>query len=117
MSGRIIKNVGSGLIAQYWTGAIGLVALPVFARGLGAERYGLLALNLALINFAAVADLGVGRAASKYLAEDYERGEMFRTQRFVSTAMTVTIVMGLVGTGVLALLTPSLVHHAFRIPQ
>lgn len=117
MSARTIKNVGSGLIAQFWTGVIGLVALPVFARGLGAERYGLLALNLALINFAAVADLGVGRAASKYLAEDYERGEMFRTQRFVSTAMTVTVVMGLVGTVLLALLTPVLVHFAFRIPE
>jgi O-antigen/teichoic acid export membrane protein len=116
MSNRIIKNVGSGLLAQFWMGILGLVALPVFARGLGADRYGLLALNLALINFAAVADLGVGRAASKYLAEDYERKEMFRTQQFVSTAMTVTVVTGLIGTAVLSLLSPILVDFAFRIP-
>src|ERR1700730_6897362 len=102
MSARIIKNVGSGLIAQIWTGLLGLLALPVLARGLGAERYGLLALNLALISFAAVADLGVGRAASKYLAEDFERKETFRTQQFISTAMTVTVVMGLLGTMILA---------------
>jgi len=117
MSARIIKNVTSGLAAQVWTGLLGLLALPVFARGLGAERYGLLALNLALINFAAVADLGVGRAASKYVAEDYERKEVFRTQQFVSTAMTVTVVMGLIGTALLALLTPALVDFAFRIPE
>jgi O-antigen/teichoic acid export membrane protein len=116
MSSRTIKNVGSGLIAQFWTGLIGLVALPVFARGLGAERYGLLALNLAVFNFAAVADLGVGRAASKYLAEDFERGEMHRTQRFISTALTVTLLMGLIGTLVLSGLTPLMVRLAFRIP-
>lgn len=97
-------------------GALGLVALPVFARGLGAHRYGLLALNLAFINLAGVADLGVGRAAAKYIAEDYEHQATFRTQRFVSTALTVSVVMGLVGTALLSLLTPVLVHFAFRIP-
>ena len=70
MSERIVKNVGSGLLAQAWTALLGLIALPILVRGLGAERYGLLALSLALIGFAAVADLGVGRAASKYIAED-----------------------------------------------
>jgi O-antigen/teichoic acid export membrane protein len=117
MPNRIIKNVGSGLLAQSWIGILGLVALPVFARGLGADRYGLLALNLALINIAGIADLGVGRAASKYLAEDYERKETFRTQQFVSTAMTVTVVMGLIGTALLFLLSPILVDFAFRIPS
>jgi O-antigen/teichoic acid export membrane protein len=93
------------------------VALPVFARGFGAERYGLLALNLALINIAGVADLGVGRAASKYLAEDYERKEMSRTQQFISTALTVTVVMGLIGVAVLTFITPLLVRFAFRVPE
>jgi O-antigen/teichoic acid export membrane protein len=116
VSTRIIKNVGSGLVAQTWTGILGLMALPIFARGLGAERYGLLALNLALISFAAVADLGVGRAASKYLAEDFERKETLRTHQFIGTAFTVTVVMGLFGTIVLSLITPLLVRFAFRIP-
>jgi O-antigen/teichoic acid export membrane protein len=97
-------------------GALGLVALPVFARGLGAHRYGLLALNLAFINLAGVADLGVGRAAAKYIAEDYQQKETFRTQQFVSTALTVSVIMSLVGTALLCLLTPILVHFAFRIP-
>ncbi len=116
MRNRIIKNVGSGLLAQAWIGVLGFVALPVLARGLGADRYGLLALNLALMNVAGIADLGVGRAASKYLAEDYERKETVHTQRFVSTAMTVTVVMGLIGTVFLSLLSPVLVDSAFRIP-
>src|SRR5208283_3672445 len=116
MSVRLLKNVSSGLIAQAWTGILGLAVLPVFARGLGPERYGLLALNLALINFAAVADLGVGRAASKYLVEDFERKESFRTQNFISTAMTVTLVTGILGTLLLAVFAPLLVRHAFRVP-
>src|SRR6516164_501718 len=117
MSTRIIKNVGSGLLAQAWMGILGLVALPVFARGFGAERYGLLALNLALINIAGVADLGVSRAASKYLAEDYERNETSRMQQFVSTAMSVTVVMGLIGVAILTFITPLLVRYAFRVPE
>jgi O-antigen/teichoic acid export membrane protein len=115
MSERIVKNVGSGLIAQAWTVLLGLFALPILVRGLGAERYGLLALSLALIGFAAVADLGVGRAASKFIAEDFERDEIFRTQKFVSTALTVSTTMGVLGTAVLLLLAPLLALHVFEI--
>ena len=112
VSSRIIKNLGSGLLAQAWTVLLGLVALPVLVRGLGAEHYGLLALSLALIGFAAVADLGVGRAASKFIAEDYERNETGRTERFVRTSLTVSVVSGLIGTVVLLLLSPLLVRAA-----
>ena len=115
MSTRIIKNLGSGLLAQAWTVLLGLVALPVLVRGLGAEHYGLLALSLALIGFAAVADLGVGRAASKFIAEDYERNETGRTERFVRTSLTVSVVSGLIGTAVLLLLSPVLTRRVFSI--
>jgi O-antigen/teichoic acid export membrane protein len=114
---RVIKNLGSGLLAQAWTVLLGLVALPVLVRGLGAEHYGLLALSLALIGFAAVADLGVGRAASKFIAEDYERNEIGRTERFVRTSLTVSTGTGLIGTAGLLLLTPLLVRRVFNIRQ
>ena len=117
MSIRIIKNLGSGLLAQAWTVLLGLVALPVLVRGLGAEHYGLLALSLALIGFAAVADLGVGRAASKFIAEDYERNESGRTERFVRTSLTVSAVTGLLGTAGLLLLTPLLVRRVLNVRQ
>jgi O-antigen/teichoic acid export membrane protein len=115
VSERIVKNVGSGLLAQAWTVVLGLIALPILVRGLGAERYGLLALSLALIGFAAVADLGVGRAASKFIAEDFERGELFRTQKFISTALTISVTMGVLGTAALLLLAPVLSEHVFEI--
>lgn len=117
MSERIVKNVGSGLLAQAWTALLGLIALPILVRGLGPERYGLLALSLALIGFAAVADLGVGRAASKFIAEDYERNGVVRTQKFVSTALTVSATMGVAGTALLLLATPLLVRHVFTIRE
>lgn len=112
---RIVKNIGSGLIAQMWTAALGLVALPILARGLGAERYGLLSLSMALVGFAAVADLGVGRAASKFIAEDYERNEVSRTQKFVATALTVSTAMGVVGSLCLLLLSSVFALHVFDI--
>jgi O-antigen/teichoic acid export membrane protein len=113
---RILKNIGSGLVAQAWSAVLGLIVLPILIRGLGPERYGLLALSLALIGFAAIADLGVGRAASKYLAEDFERNETSRTQQQMSTALTICAVMGLAGTCLLALLTPLLVDHVLKVP-
>ena len=94
---------------------LGLVALPVLVRGLGAEHYGLLALSLALIGFAAVADLGVGRAASKFIAEDYARNETGRTERFVRTSLTMAMISGLTGTTILLLLSPLLVRRVFSI--
>jgi O-antigen/teichoic acid export membrane protein len=117
MTERILRNIGSGLIAQAWSGVLGIMVLPILVRGLGAERYGLLALSLALIGFAAIADLGVGRAASKYLAEDFERNETSRTQQHISSALTICAVMGLGGTCILAWSTPFLVDHVLKIPQ
>ncbi len=116
MTERILKNIGSGLLAQVWSGLLGLIVLPILVRGLGAERYGLLALSLALIGFAAIADLGVGRAASKYLAEDFEKNEISRTQPHISSALTICMVMGVVGAAVLALVTPVLVDRVLRVP-
>lgn len=115
VSSRIIKNLSSGLLSQAWTVLLGLVAFPILVRGLGADHYGLLALSLALIGFAAVADLGVGRAASKFIAEDYERNEIGRTEKFVRTSLTVSTAAGLMGTVVLLLLTPLLVRHILNI--
>ena len=117
MKERILRNIGSGLIAQAWSGALGVIVLPILVRGLGPERYGLLALSLALIGFAAIADLGVGRAVSKYLAEDFETNEVSRTQQHISSALTICVVMGTVATGILALAVPFLVDHVLRIPS
>ena len=113
---RILKNIGSGLLAQIWSGLLGLIVLPILVRGLGAERYGLLALSLALIGFAAIADLGVGRAASKYLAEDYERNELTRTQPHISSALTIATIMGILGAALLALAAPVIVDRLLRVP-
>jgi O-antigen/teichoic acid export membrane protein len=113
---RVLKNIGSGLIAQVWSGALGIVVLPILVRGLGAERYGLLALSLAVIGFAAIADLGVGRAASKYLAEDYERNETSQTQQHISSALTICAVMGVAGTALLAISAPFLVDRVLKVP-
>jgi O-antigen/teichoic acid export membrane protein len=116
VSERILRNIGSGILAQAWSGLLGLVVLPIMVRGLGAERYGLLALTLAIIGFAAIGDLGVGRAASKYLAEDYERNETARTAEHVASALTICTVMGVLGTCLLALATPFLTAHVLRVP-
>lgn len=116
MTERILKNIGSGLLAQVWSALLGLIVLPILVRGLGPERYGLLALSLALIGFAAIADLGVGRAASKYLAEDFERNEISRTQPHIASALTICMAMGIVGAAVLALAAPVLVDRVLRVP-
>jgi O-antigen/teichoic acid export membrane protein len=113
---RIAKNVGSGLLAQVWSVLLGLVALPILVRGLGPDRYGLLALCLAIIGFASIADLGVGRAASKYLAEDFEKREHSRIQKHVSTALTVCTLMGLAGTLILVSMSSIFVQRIFRVP-
>jgi O-antigen/teichoic acid export membrane protein len=113
---RILKNIGSGLLAQAWSGVLGLIVLPILVKGLGAERYGLLALSLALIGFAAIADLGVGRAAAKFLAEDFEKNEVTRTQTHLANALTISTAMGLAGTGLLVLAAPLLVDRVLKIP-
>lgn len=115
--GRLLaRNTLLNLAGQAAPLLMGVLCIPPIIAGLGAERFGILALAWAVLGYFSVFDLGLGRATTKFVAETLGRGEHQRVPRLVWTAVTTQAAFGAVGAGVLALLTPVMVESILNIP-
>lgn len=96
--------------------AAAILVTPLVVRGLGADRYGVLALVAAAIGYFGLFDLGLGRALAKLVAEQIGRGTEERVPDIVGTALLSMAALGLVGGGLAAAATPSAVSQIIEIP-
>jgi O-antigen/teichoic acid export membrane protein len=72
----VLTGAAQSLAASVLPLALGLLALPVLTRALGAERIALLALAWAWLGVAQLLDLGLGRALVRRFAEADARGTL-----------------------------------------
>ena len=117
VSGRLLAhNTFYNLSANVFALAVGVVAIPLLMRRLGVHDFGLLTLGWVLLGYFGVADLGLSRAATKYVAEALGRGEGEWVAGIVWSAIGVQVLVGAAGTLVLALGTPLLMGRWLAIP-
>src|SRR5260370_17788980 len=76
-SGRLLaRNTVWNLIGYGAPMAVAVFCIPILIRGLGKERFGVLTLAWALIGYASLFDLGLGRALTQLVARKFGgRGE------------------------------------------
>jgi O-antigen/teichoic acid export membrane protein len=109
------------LTGQVLPALVGLFATPTIVRGLGDERFGLLALAWLIIGYFSLFDLGLGRAITKLVAERNATEERAGVARVVWTAWWVMLLLGLAAALVPIPVVPWLVAHgmhasaAFRV--
>ena len=65
MSRKVAHNVLWNVTGTLASLAVGLIALPVLLRAMGAARLGIFTLALGLIGFSGLLDLGLGRALTQ----------------------------------------------------
>lgn len=73
MTKKVLRNFSWNLAGTGINLAIGVLALPMLLRLLGAEAVGLFTLALGLIGFSGVFDLGLGRALTRAVAANPDR--------------------------------------------
>lgn len=93
---------------------VGLIATPAIIRGLGAERFGLLALAWLMIGYFSLFDLGLGRAVTKLVAERSVRGDTQELRIVVWTAFSLLLLLGLVAAVLPIAAVPWLVTHGMK---
>ena len=71
---RVARNIGWSAGGQVASLIVGLVALPLLLRSLGAARLGVFTLALGLLGFGSLFDLGLGRALTQAVASGLGEG-------------------------------------------
>jgi O-antigen/teichoic acid export membrane protein len=96
---------------------VAVLCIPLLIRGLGVDRFGVLSLVLAVIGYANMFDLGLGRALTQLVASKLGTGEDHEVPSLVWTSLLLMLLLGLVGTIVVVLASPWLVHRVLRLPS
>jgi O-antigen/teichoic acid export membrane protein len=116
-SGRVLaRNTVWNLVGNGAPMFVALFCIPVLIRGLGKERFGVLALAWSLIGYAGLFDFGLGRALTQLVARKLGNGEESDIPNLVWTSLVLMLLLGLLGTLLLILFSPWLVRHVLNIP-
>jgi O-antigen/teichoic acid export membrane protein len=95
---------------------VGVATIPFIIRGLGLERFGLLSIAWVAPEYFIFLDLGLARAATRYVAEALGKDDKDHMSRLAWTAVLVQIVTGSLGTIGLISITPYVTEHILNIP-
>lgn len=112
----LARNVFINFIGQVVPLLVGIAALPFIIKGLGTERFGVLALAWAVVGYFSIFNLGLGRATVKFVAEALGNGEIEKLPHIVWTTVALQGIMGVLGTFILVIITPLLVERILNIP-
>lgn len=117
-SGRLLaRNTAFSLAGQGATLLAAFLAVPLLVDGLGTSRFGVLALAWVVIGYAQVFDLGIGRALTKMTSEKLGAGRDQDVPSYFWTALIGMLALGCLAGGVVALLSPWLVHSVLNVPE
>ena len=111
------RNVLINTMGQLIPLVAAVVSIPILIREIGHSRFGLLSLAWMVIGSFSLFDFGLGRAATKLIAEKLGAGRESEIPAVFWTNLVLMIAIGLAGSLVLFLATPWMVHSGLTIPQ
>jgi O-antigen/teichoic acid export membrane protein len=113
----LARNTVLNLIGQVIPLLIGLATIPYIVRGLGTERFGVLAIAWVLLGYFSLFDLGLGRATTKFVADCLGRGKEQELPELIWTSLGFQVLLGLAGGVCAGAITPLLVGRILKIPM
>src|SRR5713226_2838068 len=110
-SGRLLaRNTIWNLVGNGAPLIVAVFSIPILIHGLGKDRFGVLALAWALIGYASLFDIGLGRALTQLVAKKLGAGEDHEVPALVWTSLLLMLALGVVGAAVTIVISPWLVH-------
>lgn len=115
--GRLERNTFANLFGAVWSGALGVLCVPLYVRLMGVEAFGLAGVFVTLQSIFVVLDLGIGATLNREVARLAAGGGDARRQRdLVFTLQALYWLMALLVGAVVFLLAPAVARHWVR-PQ
>lgn len=102
-------NMFSGIVVTVVNGAVLAVAYPVYLHFLGYEKYGVWLVLATVLGFAQLGNLGMGQAVMKLVSEEYGRGNIEAIQQYVTTAIVILMVSGLIALALILMLKTQII--------
>ncbi len=96
LSSQLRINMASGVATTVINTVVMVVAYPIYLHFLGYEKYGIWLVLTTVLTFAQLGDIGISQAIIKLVAEDYGRNDIKGIQRYVTTALTMLSVTGII---------------------
>ncbi len=115
--GRLLaRNVVWNLVGVGAPLLVAFFCVPPLIRGLGTDRFGVLTLAWVVVGYAGLFDFGIGRALTHVVARKLGGGEDHEVPALVWTSLLLMLLLGMVGAGVVLLVSPWLAQHGLNIP-
>lgn len=116
-SGRLLaRNALINLVSEVVPFLVAIFAVPALIHGIGVDRYGVLTLSMMVVGYFGVFDFGLGRAATKLIAEAAAVGEREKIPGLFWTSLALMFAFGAIGAVLIAALAPWLTHSVLKIP-
>jgi O-antigen/teichoic acid export membrane protein len=112
----VLRNSFLTLLTEAWTLLALVVAMPKLVKYLGDSAFGLFSLAWVVIGYVAILDLGVSRAATKYVSEHLAQSDITSAEQIARSSLIINLVLGVLGGICLLVLSPWLTHHVFKTP-
>jgi O-antigen/teichoic acid export membrane protein len=111
----LIKNSFYNILGSSLPLIVALFAIPILVKGLGEEKFGILALAWVVIGYFSLFDFGIGRTLTKIVAENLGIEKLDEIPELFWTALFLMFLISLIGSLILFLGTPYLVFHFLKI--
>lgn len=95
-SSQLRINMTSGVMMTVINTAVLAAAYPMYLHFLGYEKYGVWLVLATVLTFAQLGDLGISPAIIKLVAEEYGRNDIKGIQRYITTALAMLCISGIV---------------------
>lgn len=116
-AGRVLaRNTFFNILGQIIPVLVAIIAIPLLIKGLGKERFGVLAILWVIIGYFGLFDLGLGRALTQMVAEKLGTKEHQDIPNLLWTSLLMMFFLGLFGAGIIASCSSWLVCSALNIP-
>jgi O-antigen/teichoic acid export membrane protein len=111
----LARNATLNFATNCWTLVVLVVAMPKLVHYLGDTSFGLFSIAWVTIGYLTFLDVGVNRAATKFISEHLAEEDRESVCKILRTSIFANASMGAAGGVAIALLSPFLIHSVFKI--
>ncbi len=113
----LARNTLWNILGEVAPLVVTVFAIPILLNRLGVDRYGVLSLAWVVVGYFGVFDLGLGRAATKFIADALGAGDEKSIPGVIWTSLLLMVALGICGGVAMGALSPWMIHRLLDVPK